>query len=267
VKLIERIKIKDKSSLIYAKTILKKILEKKEVKDASFLIFSLMELSSNLIKNANGGEIWFMEKDSKFFMAALDKGSGIKNLNWAMQKGTTRMDNSLGLGLYQISNNEYYKSEIVSFTDRDLHGTVVLIIPRDLNMEIIDFQMPYIGERVCGDLITKKGKFILLADITGHGKKAFESAKFIKSYFYKTLFSCLLIDEFFQNLHNEIKARSLRGAVLSIFEITKKFVQICGVGNIVFWIKDGNEYINISQKDGMLGEVFSSSDKKIFDFK
>jgi hypothetical protein len=205
-----------------------------------------------------------MEKDSKFLMAALDKGNGIKNLTWAMQKGTSSIENSLGLGLYQIFNNEYYKTEIATFIDKELHGTVVLIMPRDLEIKTVSFQIPYIGENVCGDLIAKKGKFILLADISGHGKKAYESAEFIKSYFYNTLFSCLLIDEFFQNMHNEIKSRSLRGAVVSIFEITNKYIQICGVGNISFWIKEKN-YIYNTQKEGILGEAFSSSDKKIFE--
>jgi hypothetical protein len=264
MKIIEQIKIKNNSDLIYAKTILRKILEKKEVLDDTFLIFALMELSTNLIKHANGGEIWILEKDFQILLAALDKGPGIKNLKWAMQKGTTQMENSLGLGLHQISNNEYYKTEIATFTDKDLHGTAVLVMPNNLDMGIVSFQIPYIGENVCGDLIAKKGKFILLADISGHGKKAYESAEFIKSYFYNTFFSCLLIDEFFQNMQNEIKSRYLRGAVVSIFEITNKYIQICGVGNISFWIKEKN-YIYNTQKEGILGEAFSSSDKKIFE--
>jgi hypothetical protein len=266
MKIIEQIKIKNNSDLIYAKTILRKILEKKEVLEDTFLIFALMELSTNLIKHANGGEIWILEKDSQILLAALDKGPGIKNLKWAMQKGTTQMENSLGLGLHQISNNEYYKTEIATFTDKDLHGTAVLVMPNNLDMGIVSFQIPYIREKVSGDLIAKKGKFLLIADISGHGKKAYKSVEFIKSYFYNTLFSCVLIDEFFEDLHNKLKANELRGAVLSVFEITNKFVQVCGVGNISLWVKESDKYINFSQKDGILGEAFSSSDKKVFEF-
>jgi anti-sigma regulatory factor (Ser/Thr protein kinase) len=267
VKILEQIKIQTQPDLIYAKVTLKNLLNKnKNFEDPNFLIFALMEISTNLIKHTNGGEIWFMQKDNKFLMAALDNGDGIKDISWAKQKGTTRMSNSLGLGLHQISNNYFYNCEIVSFTEKHLHGTIVLISSKKLEMDIVNLQIAYIGEQLCGDLIAKKGKFLLLADGSGHGKKAYKSIEFIRSYFYNELFSCIFIDDFFKKLHNELQKHSLRGAVLSIFEILKTKVNVCGVGNIALWEKTDNKYINHSQKDGIIGEVFSRSDYKSFEF-
>ena len=124
--------------------------------------------------------------------------------------------------------------------------------------------MPYISEKFNGDMFAEKGKFLLLADGVGHGKKAHSSVEFIKSYFYKHPFSSLLVDEFFSNIHNSLKSNNLRGAVISICEISKNTLRSYGVGNISFWHQRENSYKYISQKDEILGDFFSSSDKKVF---
>lgn len=267
MKILEQIKINSKVDLIYAKTTLKNILRKqKDIQDSSFLILSLMEISTNLIKYANGGELWIIEKNNKIIIAALDNGDGIKDINWAKQKGTTSSKNSLGLGLHQISNNDYYTAEIISFLNKKLHGTAIIIRPKNISMDIISLQITYMGEKLCGDLIAKKGKFLLLADGSGHGKKAYQSVQLLKKYFYNEMFSCLLIDEFFYKIHNDLQKNSLRGIVLSIFEVLKMTVNICGAGNIALWEKKENQYINHSQKNGIIGEVFSHSDHHSFEF-
>ncbi len=51
---------------------------------------------------------------------------------------------------------------------------------------------------------------------------------------------------------------------LSIFEISKASIRICGVGNISLWKKEGEKYKYSSQKDGILGEYFSSAQTKEF---
>jgi anti-sigma regulatory factor (Ser/Thr protein kinase) len=268
VKILEQIHVNDKASLICAKTVLKNFLrDYKEFQDHTFLIFTLMELSTNLIKHANGGEIWLMEKDSQLLMAALDNGHGMTNIDWAMQKGTTRMQNSLGLGLYQIANHDYYTAEIVSFVKKELHGTIVLVYPKKLCMDIITLQTLYMDESVSGDLVAKKGKFLLLADGSGHGKKANKSVQLLRSYFYDNMFSCVLIDEFFQKVHDTLKNLGLRGIVLSVFEVSKKQVQVCGIGNIALWEKRGNRYVHTQQKSGILGEAFRKSESRVFEFQ
>ncbi len=265
MKILEIIKITNEANIIYAKTTLRNLLKKRvENRYESFLIFSLMELSSNLLKHASGGEIWIIESDSKILLAALDYGEGIKDIAWSMKNGTSRMINSLGLGLHQMNNDTFYHIEVASFTDTDMHGTVVLVKPRNWEKDVLSAQISYVTESICGDIFVKKGRFLLLADGSGHGKKANISVELIKSYFYKHPFSCILVDEFFSKIHDKLKSDKLRGAVVSIFEVSNSSIQACGVGNISYWHQDGNGYQYSSQKDGILGEVFSSSDTHIF---
>ncbi len=227
-----------------------------------------MELSTNLIKHAGGGEIWILESDKELLLASLDYGDGIKDIEWSRQNGTTRMSNSLGIGLHQINSHEYYVGEISSFTSKDIHGTVVLIRPKKFNKSVVTLQTIYDGELVCGDMFAKKGRFLLLADGSGHGKKANRSVEFVKEYFYDHPFSCILVDEFFKEIHETLKKKQLRGCVLSLFEVSKKSIEICGVGNIATWVENMNgSYKYLQQKDGILGEVFSSSDKKTVDIE
>lgn len=265
MKLIEKIKIQNRGDTVYAKTTLKNLLKReKNSYDESFFIFVVMELSTNLIKYAGGGEIWILKSDDELLIASLDYGKGIKDTHWARKKGTTSLKNSLGLGFYQISQNPDYNLEIFSLTQREFHGTIVLVKPKKLKKSIVFLQIPYIGEHLNGDLVAKKGKFLIIADGCGHGVKAFKSAEFVKSFFYNNHFSCLLIDEFFQKLHKEIQKNMLRGVVLSIFEITKYEIQSCGVGNISIWHKQHNNLLLINQKDGIIGEVYSSISKNRF---
>jgi len=265
MRLLEQITVKNESDIIYAKTTMRNLLKReKNVYDESFLIFALMELSTNLIKHGDGGEIWILKSDDEILLSALDYGKGIENLSFSMQKGATSKQNSLGLGLYQMNEDVYYHMEIFTITKKEFHGTIALIKPRDFKKSILSLQINYIGEQFNGDMFTKKGKFLLLADGSGHGKKANKSVEFIKSFFYANHFSCLLIDKFFQKLHKELQERMLRGAVLALFEVTKEEVQICGVGNIALWHKQDGEFHLTSQKNGIIGKTFSSSGKEKF---
>lgn len=263
--IIERFKIQSNSDIIYAKTTLSNILKDKEKLDKNFLIFSLMELSTNLIKHANKGEIWILDYKNELLLCALDYGNGIENIDWSMRNGTTCMDNSLGLGLFQMNNNANYEIEICSLAHREMHGTVVLLKPILFNPDIVSLEIPHATEEISGDMFVKKGRFLLLCDGSGHGKKAHKSAELAKSLFYNHPFSCLLVDEFFLNMDKELKEKNMRGLALSIFEISKGNIQVCGIGNISFWIQHGDSYKYASQKDGILGEHYSSSDKFFFE--
>ena len=264
MKILEIIDIKNNSDIIFAKNTLRNLLKRLDSKYDSFLIFSLMELSTNLIKHANSGKIYLLQSASEIMLCALDYGVGIKNIEWSMQSGTTQMDNSLGMGLHQMNSDNHYNIEVISFTQESLHGTIVLVKPRNFNPNILSLQLLYPTEKLCGDLFTKKGRFLLLADASGHGRKAHKSAEYIKEYFLQNSFSCLLIDEFFAKLHEELKQKKLRGAVLSLFEISKSSIRICGVGNISLWQKKDGNYKYSSQKDGIIGEYFSSAQTKEF---
>ena len=266
--ILEQIKIKNESDIIYAKRTLQNILKRLQHPQSSYLVFCLMELSTNLHKYTEGGEIWILQdSQSQIHIASLDNGGGIENIHWAMENGTSQKENSLGIGLYQMNHDALYHVEIVSYTKESMHGTVVLVSPRDYNPAVCSLGIPYITEKVSGDLFVKKGRFLLLADSSGHGKKAYKTAVYLKSLFYKHPFSCLIADEFFDTIHKYLKRESMRGAVLSVMEVSASSVQICGVGNISFWVQNDKEFQYISQKEGIVGEVFANIDKHSFHLK
>jgi hypothetical protein len=268
MKRVEKISIKNNADIIYAKTVLRNYLKKRAIDaTSSFLIFALMELSTNLLKHAKGGEIWILELKEEILLSALDFGPGIENVAWAMENGTSRLPNSLGIGLYQINKDERYHVEIASFCKKNLHGTIVLVKPKALKVPIVCLNDTYIGELVSGDICAKKGRFLLLVDAAGHGRKAAKSAQVITEYFYNTPFSSLLADEYLEKIHTFLKEKRLRGAAVTIFEILQHKVFAYGIGNISFWHQEDHSYNFVSQKDGILGDFFHVSDKQCFILK
>jgi len=259
MKILCKYKIKKSSDLVYAKSDIRRFL--KECKHRDFLLFALMELGTNILKYANEGEIWLINWNDKLALASLDKGSGIKDIKWALKKGNSTA-NSLGLGLYQLSQNENFKLEIFSSTSF-IHGTIVLLRPKE-EIEVFYLVRNYLDLQYGGDFVFEKGKFIFIGDVSGHGKLANKTAERIKKFFLNNIFSCLLVDEYLNKLHHFLIQHHLRSVVLSIIEKTKQNISICGVGNLNLFVK--NEHIEyLSFKDGIIGEAFSSV--SVFNFK
>jgi len=78
------------------------------------------------------------------------------------------------------------------------------------------------------------------------------------------MFSCLLIDEYLQDLNFFLIKNNLRSVVLSVIEITKNNISLCGVGNLNIFVKNTDiKYLTF--KEGVVGEAFSSTSK--FNFK
>jgi hypothetical protein len=214
-----------------------------------------MELGSNLIKHAKKGEIWVLENEGVYLIAFLDRGGGIENINWAMQKGTTTYKNSLGLGLYQLSQNELLDLKI--FTSTELKGTVVLLKPKNYSPNSVYLILNYMDIKNSGDFVIKKGKFYILGDVSGHGLKAYKTVKFIKKFFFNSVFSCIFANEFFKKLHNILLKKGFRSVVLSIVEHNRRSLIICGVGNLGIFEKNGDVIKFFELKSGILGESFS----------
>lgn len=263
--LINRWIVKSKSDCIYVKVELKNFFKHNHSDDVEFYIFSLMELTTNLIKYTNGGEIWLLEIDKKFALASIDKDKGIENIDIALQKGFTTSNNSLGLGLFQIRQNSKFEVEIYSSTTPKDSGTVVLIRPKDSNCNSIFFTKPYMWSKNNGDYYEKKGRFILFGDASGHGIKARKTADFIKESFRNELISCNIINDFYQNLHNYIKNNKLRSSTISIYEINSNKITMCGMGNFGCWIEEINGFRYFTLKNGIVGEVLRKADIKEFE--
>ena len=261
MKILKKYKIATQSDLIFARTDLKNFFKDKDFFDKEFFLLALMELGTNILKYATKGEIWLIEWGNAFALASLDKGKGIKNLEWALQKGTST-GKSLGLGLYQISQNENFKLEIFTSFEKP-NGTVVLLRPKEKlkKFYLVDnyLDLPY-----GGDFVLQKGKFIVIGDVSGHGKVAYKTAQEIKKFFLNLMFSCLLIDEYLHDLNSFLMNNNLRSVVLSVIEVTKDNISLCGVGNLNIFVKNNNvEFLTF--KEGVIGEAFSSTSK--FNFK
>jgi len=255
LKIIKKYLIKDQSDLIFTRTDIKNFFKEKNFLYIDFFLLAVMELGTNILKYPKSGEIWLLQEENDFLLAALDKGSGIENIEFSKKKGYST-SNTLGLGLYQLSQHNYYVLEIFS-SNKNPHGTVVLLRPKHMT-KLVFLTQNYIDLPKSGDFLFKKGKFIIIGDVSGHGIKAYKSAEFIKNYFYNARFSCLLIDEFFLDLHKQLKENKLRSTVLSVVEVDKKGVIICGVGNINIYLKKNKDIELLTQKEGIVGENYSS---------
>jgi len=228
--------------------------------------FAIMELGTNLIKHANGGEIWLLEENKEFILASLDRGEGIEDLDWALKRGNSTIKDSLGLGLFQLSQNDLFDLLIFSSTSTP-QGTVIIFKPKKLKNNFIFLQRNYLDMNISGDFFIQKGKYFIVGDSSGHGVLANKTAKFINKYFFNKAFSCILIDDVFKDLDNKLKENGLRSAVISIMEYTKKQINICGVGNIGILHITNSNIEEISQKNGILGEVYHSISKYKFNLQ
>ena len=249
MEIVSRYKISSKSDLVFCKVDLQKIL--KQFKDKEFYIFSVMELGSNILKYAKKGEIWLLESDGEYLLAALDKGEGIKDLNWALKEGTTS-SNSLGMGLYSIANHKDYDFLIYS----SKMGSIFLIKPKNLKKDYVYLMQSYMDKVKSGDFIFKKEKYIFFGDVSGHGIKAYEVVRFIRNFIKEKRFSCIIADEFLKDLHEKILQYNLRSLVIAIIELLPNEVNICGVGNISILKKVESKIKSFSQAKGIIGEVF-----------
>jgi len=260
MKILSVYTIKNESDLIFAKQDSKRFLKKYGFYETYLL--ALMEFGTNLYKHAGSGEIWLIESGDNLLIASLDKGRGIENLEWALKKGTSSFKNSLGIGLYSLSNKEGFFFEAFS----KLNFGSVFLFGKRAERDVLFLQRPFYNEKVTGDFVFKKGKFLIIGDVSGHGIRAYNSAFEIKNFFKKEVLSCIVIDDILKKLHNFIKENNLRSVVLSMVENLKEKVNICGVGNINIFYK--NFKLNyFTQKSGMIGEVFYGVSKYTFDKK
>lgn len=252
--IIEKIPLASKADLLYLKYRIYQLHIPKE----SNYVFAAMELGTNILKYAQSGYALILQEKNEYILAFCDKGPGIADVAWALQKGHTSHSNSLGLGLFQLSHSEDFLLDLYTTRDNEMHGTVALFIPKKLTQQVWYLSRPFLSPEHNGDFFAKKGKFLLFGDASGHNKKSHKSALYIIDRFYHTPLSCLLIEEFFHAVHTELRQHHLRSAVMCIVEFLKTHVQICGVGNIDVWYLRNGTTVYHSLQNGIVGETFSS---------
>lgn len=254
MKIVETVKITSTTDLIYIKITLKNYLKRYKVKNLDILILGVMEIGTNILKHAKDGEIWILDEDGYLAIVGLDCGDGIKNISWAIQKGTSSLSDSLGVGLYALHTNKLYNFEIFSITKEDSSrsGTIVGLFNKSGDIYLnLPLYAPY-----SGDFYLQKEKYAFFGDIAGHGITAYKSLKTIENLFLKTSFVCSNIEPFFQTLNLALKEK--RGCVGAILYEDNEFYTICGVGNLsIFYKNEKIKSLNLS--NGVVGEVFSKT--------
>ena len=265
MKIINRFQIKKEGDLLYSKLEIRNFLKHHKPEYAENFVFAVMELGTNILKHAKEGEIWLLGEENEYMIAALDKGEGIKDLNWALKEGNST-SNTLGIGLSSLQKIEGFCISILSLKDKIYKGTAVLFRPKKLKSSYVILQRNFMDLQYGGDFFYKKGKFFIIGDVNGHGIKARKSAERIIEFFKSRAISCVVIDDIFNDLHGFIKNNDLRGVVLSIVEKTK-FISVCGIGNIKIFVKRLKNVEIYSQNEGIVGEFFSSYTKYVFDVK
>ena len=261
MKIIEKFFIHKNADIIYTKRVLQSHFDEEKFLDKNFFILAFMELATNLLKYADEGEVFLFEVQEYYALGVTDNGKGIQNIDKALQRGYSTATNSLGLGLYLLHQNDMYDFEIFSTTKKEFHGTVLLLKPKRKESDTVFLSDPYINEANNGDFFARKGKFLLFGDAAGHNKKAHKTADFIQKQFFSTTLSCIMVDDFFASLNRELQHNQMRGAVCVVGQIVKNHISLCGVGDLVLWMKEEGSLLTKTFKNGIIGEVFSSTKK------
>ncbi|MBN2869468.1 MAG: hypothetical protein JXK04_00770 [Campylobacterales bacterium] len=223
--------------LLYAKTMLKNCLKSYPSADPAFLEFALMELGNNLLKHAGKGRLWLILSGQSLGIASIDDGPGIIDIPKAMSQGHTTLEHSLGIGLYSLSAHAGYRMGILSFSPRQgtrFTGTILTLVESSsIDPELTALSLPLYNAPFNGDFIVRRGKHLFIADVSGHGKKAFESAQEAISFFMDAHLSCPDALPFFKELHDHIQRLGSRSLVGCIIELAQNRWYACGVGNVL----------------------------------
>ncbi len=247
--------------LLYVKTVLKNFSKNYPSSDPGFLEFALMELGNNLLKHAHKGRIWILLYQNTLALATVDEGPGIADISLALRKGHTTLEHSLGIGLSTLASRLEYRMGIISLcrrnNDRILGSVVTLVESPPVDPETIcTLSNPLYDSPYSGDFFVRKGKYIFLGDVSGHGKKAYESAMEAIRFFLESHINRDNAPRFFKELHTHLQEKRLRSLVGSIIEISSENWDLYGVGNIsVFSVKNG-EPLYHTFVPGIVGETF-----------
>ena len=221
------------------------------------------ELTSNLVKHADGGTIWvkLVEEDGiqGIEIIAVDNGPGMLDVTRMVADGVSTKDTLVhGLGAMKRLSNLFQ-----IFSQKDW-GTVVLVrvlaeeVPRyrkPPRTEVRSVLLPKPGEEECGDgffyTITEDHVRLFLGDGLGHGPEA--AAAVVKAG--EAFAACTETEPVdiirFINLQVK-KTRGLVGTV-AVFNFSEKRWRICGVGNISTKIIGPAGTKNYTAYNGIIG--------------
>jgi hypothetical protein len=246
--------------LLYAKTMLKNCLKSHPSNDPAFLEFALMELGNNLLKHAGKGKLWIILSGRSLGIASIDDGPGIADIPRAVSQGHSTLESSLGIGLYSLSVHQRYRMGILSFSPHNgthFTGTVLTLVESSsIDPDFTSLSLSLYNSLYNGDFIVRRGKHVFIADVSGHGKKAAESAQEAISFFRESHFSCLDPLSFFKQLHEHLHRTGSRSLVGSLIESSPHHWDVCGVGNVLAVMFAEGNILSRTFAPGIVGEAF-----------
>lgn len=202
------------------------------------------ELATNLLRHAQGAEIWMAARppfhDIEIICA--DRGPGIADIANAMQDGVSTGSGSPGTGLGAISR---VADDFFVFSEPA--GTVSLArvragrrAPSALSLRMGAVCLAVAPETVSGDAWAVKAcagqADVLVVDGLGHGPLAGEAARCAVEVFAPgapgvgDADAGMPLDEFVSQAHEAL--RGTRGAALFVARSGAQGLQCCGAGNI-----------------------------------
>ena len=222
------------------------------------------ELTSNLIKYAQGGEILYRanveEGHNEIEIYCLDKGAGFDNLSKIMNDGYSS-SNTLGHGLGSIKrlSNDF---QIYSMKNwgcvqhiKICDKNDLILSPAQTGLNYAAIAVNYPGEKVCGDgyhiKSSKRGFQIFLGDGLGHGEHANEAIQLAIKAFKQSIETEPA--EILRDIHLKVKkSRGLVGTIASVDYKTGVWT-ICGIGNISTRIYEGLDNKTYTPYNGIIG--------------
>ncbi|CAC9974323.1 serine/threonine protein kinase [Flavobacterium sp. WLB] len=222
------------------------------------------ELTSNLIKYANGGELLYRanieEGQNEIEIYCLDKGIGFENVSKIMNDGYSS-SNTLGHGLGSIKrlSNDF---QIYSMKNWGCVQYVKICEKPDFRLSDIQkglyhkaIALNYPGEKVCGDGYhiknLKKGFQIFVGDGLGHGVNAHEAVQLAVKAFKQSVESDPA--EILRDIHSKVKKSRGLVATVATVDYSLETWNICGIGNINTRIYDGLENKTYTPYNGIIG--------------
>ncbi|WP_433830998.1 SpoIIE family protein phosphatase [Flavobacterium anhuiense] len=222
------------------------------------------ELTSNLMKYANGGELLYRAhvdgEYNEIEIYCLDKGIGFDNVAKIMNDGYSS-SNTLGHGLGSIKrlSNDF---QIYSMKNWGCVQYVKICEKADLvlptaksGLNTSSIAVNYPGEKLCGDGYyikqTSKGFQIFVGDGLGHGESANEAVEAAIKAFRQSGASDP--SAILRDIHSTVK--KTRGLVATIASVDYKSEvwNICGIGNINTRIYNGLENKTYTPYNGIIG--------------